>query len=173
MFENSGLKEIQAPLKERYRTRPSSAMATLRASGTIGGDFTFTGKAGKGCVEAGLAEGAGGSGKDACPGEIFLGALAACAGITLCAVAANMGLGIRAGTVTAEGDLDLRGTMGVSPDVPVGFLRTRVRVALETDADEEQLAALLRLTETYCVVSRSLACPVEMSCTRLPAQSAP
>jgi uncharacterized OsmC-like protein len=172
MFESSNLKVLQAPIKERYRREPSTALSTLRAHGTMAEDFAFRGQAGKARVEAGLHPGAGGSGRHACPAEIFLAGLASCAGVTLCAISANMGLGMRAVGVTAEGDLDMRGTMGVSEAAPVGFQRIRVLFELDTDVPDGQLDTLLRLTDSFCVVSRSLSVPVQMSFSRARAAAA-
>lgn len=153
------LKALQAPLKERYRAQPEAARATLMARGTLDVPRLVcrveTGR--EPVVEAGLHERAGGDGSWACSGDMLLEALVACAGVTLCAVATAMDIPVSGGTVTAEGDLDFRGTLGVSRDAPVGFSAIRLRFALQTTTDEEQLAKLVKLTERYCVVAQTLA----------------
>ena len=150
------LRSLQAPLKERYRAEPESALVTLRAQGRIGEGVACRVETGKALVEAGLHPATGGDGLAACSGDMLLEALAACAGVTLKAVATALEIQLREGTVIAEGDLDFRGTLGVSKEVPVGFREIRLRFELDTDASEEQLAALLRLTERYCVVYQTL-----------------
>jgi uncharacterized OsmC-like protein len=150
------LRSLQAPLKERYREHPTSAVITLKAEGRIGEGVTCRIETGKALVEAGLHPATGGTGLSACSGDMLLEALVACAGVTLNAVATSLGLDIRNGTVLAEGDLDFRGTLGVSKETPVGFQRIRLRFVLETDAGDEQLATLQRLTERYCVVYQTL-----------------
>jgi len=157
------LNAIQAPLKNRYRASPEAALVTLAASGTLGEGISCRVRTGKALVEAGLHAATGGSGLQACSGDMLLEALAACAGVTLASVAASLGIDVRGGNVKAEGDLDFRGTLGVSKDVPVGFQRIRVSIELDTDASEEELATLRRLTERYCVVYQTLARPAEMS----------
>src|SRR5467141_475806 len=146
------IRSLQAPLKERYQERPDTALVTLRAEGRIGEGITCRVETGKALVEAGLHPATGGSGAFACSGDMLLEALAACAGVTLGAVATAIGLVIRNGTVHVEGDLDFRGTLGVSREAPVGFQEIRLTFHLDTDASDEQLATLLRLTERYCVV---------------------
>jgi uncharacterized OsmC-like protein len=153
------LRALQAPLKEKYRERPEAALITLRAQGRIGEGVTCKVETGKAMVEAGLHPATGGTGLDACSGDMLLEALAACAGVTLRAVATALGIALRDGTVTAEGDLDFRGTLGVSKEAPVGFRDIRLRFELDTDATEEQMASLLRLTERYCVVYQTLRSP--------------
>lgn len=150
------LRSLQAPLKERYRTEPESALVTLRAQGRVGEGVTCRVETGKALVEAGLHPATGGDGLAACSGDMLLEALAACAGVTLKAVATALEIQLREGTVIAEGDLDFRGTLGVSKEAPVGFREIRLRFDLDTDASEEQLASLLRLTERYCVVYQTL-----------------
>jgi uncharacterized OsmC-like protein len=150
------LRTLQAPLKERYRSEPEAAIITLKAEGRIGEGVTCSVQTGKALVEAGLHPATGGSGAFACSGDMLLEALAACAGVTMAAVATAIGVNLRGGTVRAEGDLDFRGTLGVSKDAPVGFQSIRLRFSLDTDASEEQLATLLRLTERYCVVYQTL-----------------
>jgi uncharacterized OsmC-like protein len=150
------LRAAQAPLKERYRAEPNAAMITLKAEGRIGESVTCNIQTGRALVEAGLHPATGGGGTSACSGDMLLEALAACAGVTLSAVATSIGVELRGGTVRAEGDLDFRGTLGVAKDVPVGFQRIRLEFELDTDASEEQLATLSRLTERYCVVYQTL-----------------
>jgi uncharacterized OsmC-like protein len=150
------LRSLQAPIKERYREHPDAALITLRAQGRIGEGVTCRLETGNALVEAGLHPATGGDGLSACSGDMLLEALVACAGVTLRAVATALGIQLRDATVYAEGDLDFRGTLGVSKDVPVGFQRIRLRFDLDTDAGEDQLATLLRLTERYCVVYQTL-----------------
>ncbi len=153
------LKSLQAPIKERYCKRPESASITLRAEGKIGEGVTCNVQTGKALIEAGLHPGTGGDGLSACSGDMLLESLVACAGVTLRAVATALEIPLRDGTVHAEGDLDFRGTLAVSKEVPVGFQQIRLRFDLDTDATEEQLASLLRLTERYCVVYQTLTRP--------------
>jgi len=153
------LKSLQAPIKERYRERPESASITLRAEGKIGEGVTCNVATGKALVEAGLHPATGGNGLSACSGDMLLESLVACAGVTLRAVATALEIPLHDATVHAEGDLDFRGTLAVSKEVPVGFQQIRLRFDLDTDASEEQLATLLRLTERYCVVYQTLARP--------------
>ena len=150
------LRALQAPLKETYRADPAAALVTLRAQGRLGEGLTCKVETGRVLLEAGLHPATGGNGLAACSGDMLLEALVACAGVTLRAVATAIGVDIRDGTVTAEGDLDFRGTLGVSKEAPVGFKEIRLRFHLDTDAGEEQLQTLLRLTERYCVVYQSL-----------------
>lgn len=156
------LRSLQAPIKDRYRERPETASITLRAEGRIGEGVTCRVETGKALVEAGLHPATGGDGLSACSGDMLLEALVACAGVTLRAVATALGIQLRDATVQAEGDLDFRGTLGVSKDVPVGFQRIRLQFELDTDASEEQLATLLRLTERYCVVYQTLVRPAKI-----------
>ena len=151
------LRALQAPLKTSYREDPSRAKLTLKASGRLGGD-TVTCKVdtGRAVVEAGLHPATGGSGAQACSGDMLLEALVACAGVTLKAVATALDLPLRGGTVTAEGDLDFRGTLGVARDVPAGFTAIRLRFDLDSDASPEQLAKLIETTERYCVIYQTL-----------------
>jgi len=153
------LKALQAPLKERYRSEPDAALITLKADGKIGDGVTCSVQTGRALVEAGLHPATGGTGAFACSGDMLLEALAACAGVTMAAVATAIGVNLRSGSVHAEGDLDFRGTLGVSKDAPVGFQSIRLQFAVDTDASEEQLANLLRLTERYCVVYQTLRQP--------------
>ena len=156
------LRSLQAPIKEGYRQRPETALVTLRAEGRIGEGVTCKVETGKALVEAGLHSATGGDGLGACSGDMLLEALVACAGVTLSAVATALGIPLRDATVRAEGDLDFRGTLGVSKDVPVGFEQIRLQFDLDTDAGDEQLATLLRLTERYCVVYQTLNHPVKI-----------
>jgi uncharacterized OsmC-like protein len=156
------LRSLQAPVKERYREHPETASITLRAEGRIGEGVTCRVETGKALVEAGLHPATGGDGLSACSGDMLLEALVACAGVTLRAVATALGIQLRDATVRAEGDLDFRGTLGVSKDVPVGFQRIRLQFELDTDASEDQLATLLRLTERYCVVYQTLVRPAKI-----------
>jgi uncharacterized OsmC-like protein len=150
------LKEVQAPLKERYRETPSAALITLRAKGKLGEGVTCKIETGKALVAAGLHPATGGNGLSACSGDMLLEALVACAGVTLNAVATALGIELRDATLDAEGDLDFRGTLGVSKEAPVGFQDIRLRISLDTDATEDQIATLIRLTERYCVVYQTL-----------------
>jgi uncharacterized OsmC-like protein len=150
------LKAMQAPLKDQYKTDPSSALITLRAKGRATEGIACKVETGRALVEAGLHPATGGDGSFACSGDMLLEALVACAGVTLRAVAPSIGVDLRDATVTAEGDLDFRGTLGVSKETPVGFQRIRLNFDLTTDASEEQLASLVRLTERYCVVYQTL-----------------
>jgi uncharacterized OsmC-like protein len=158
------LRALQAPLKERYREKPDAAAVTLRATGTHGADaITCKIATGRALVEAGLHLATGGDGLAACSGDMLLEALAACAGVTLCAVATALAVPVRGGRVTAEGELDFRGTLGVSKEVPVGFRTIRLHFDLDTEATEDQLATLLKLTERYCVVFQTLKQPPPLS----------
>ncbi len=151
------LKSLQAPLKAQYNDDPAKALITLSAEGSLDGEgLACSVETGKALVEAGLHPATGGDGTQACSGDMLLQALVACAGVTLGAVATAIGVDVRAGKVKAEGDLDFRGTLGVSKEAPVGFRDIRLHFDLETDADAEQLATLLRLTERYCVVYQTL-----------------
>jgi uncharacterized OsmC-like protein len=152
------LREIQAPLKARYRDEPEAAVITLSAEGTVGGEgIVCSVQTGKALVEAGLHPATGGDGIAACSGDMLLEALVACAGVTLRAVATAIGVELRGGKVVADGDLDFRGTLGVEKKAPVGFRDIRLRFDLDTDASDDQLTTLLKLTERYCVVFQTLA----------------
>jgi uncharacterized OsmC-like protein len=151
------LRARQAPLKERYRHEPAAAMLTLTARGRVDpAALTFTLESGKPGVPAGLHPATGGDGTAACSGDMLLEALVACAGVTLAAVATAMGVAMRAATVSAAGELDFRGTLGVAKDAPVGFQRIAIVFAIETDAPDEKVTKLVELTERYCVVLASL-----------------
>lgn len=153
------LRGLQAPIKAKYREEPGAARLTLRAHGTLGDGITCKVATGRALVEAGLHPATGGDGTAACSGDMLLEALAACAGVTLRAVATAIELPVRGGTVTAEGDLDFRGTLGVSKEAPVGFTAIRLHFDLDTEATPEQLAKLVQLTERYCVIYQSLQKP--------------
>jgi uncharacterized OsmC-like protein len=156
-MNSQALKDLQAPLKQRYREDPEAAVVTLKASGSLDGlGISCRVDTGKALVEAGLHPATGGTGLQACSGDMLLEALAACAGVTLRAVATALEISVRGGTVDVEGDLDFRGTLGVSKEVPVGFREIRLRLNLETDATQQQLDTLLKLTERYCVVLQTL-----------------
>ncbi len=150
------LRGIQAPLKERYEEEPTAAHVTLRASGTLEDGIACSVQTGRAIAKAGLHPATGGDGSLLCSGDMLLEALVACAGVTLRAVATSLGVEVRSGTVTAEGDLDFRGTLGVDRDAPVGFRAIRLSFDLDTDATLEQLETLNRLTERYCVVFQTL-----------------
>jgi uncharacterized OsmC-like protein len=162
------LQAAQTPLKERYRSDPEAGLITLKAEGRIGEGITCSIQTGKALVEAGLHPATGGPGTFACSGDMLLEALAACAGVTMAAVATSIGVHLRSGTVRAEGDLDFRGTLGVSKEAPVGFQRIRLQFEVDTDAPAEQLATLGRLTERYCVVYQTLrqGPPIDVSLNR-------
>jgi uncharacterized OsmC-like protein len=155
------LRTIQAPIKERYREHSDAARITLKAEGRLGEGVTCNVQTGKALVKAGLHPATGGNGLSVCSGDMLLEALVACAGVTLNAVATAIGVAIRSGAVRAEGELDFRGTLGVAKDAPVGFQRIRLHFELDTDASEDQLSTLKRLTERYCVVYQSLRQPPE------------
>jgi uncharacterized OsmC-like protein len=150
------LRALQAPLKQRYREQPGAAIITLSAHGRLDTGVACSVETGKALVRAGLHPATGGDGLMACSGDMLLQALVACAGVTLRAVATALEIPVHGGTVSAEGDLDFRGTLGVSKEAPVGFARIRLRFALDTEATPEQLQNLLKLTERYCVVYQTL-----------------
>jgi uncharacterized OsmC-like protein len=163
------LRSLQAPLKEKYRQEPNTALVTLRAEGRLGEGITCKIETGKAPVTAGLHPATGGDGLSACSGDMLLEALVGCAGVTLNAVATGLGIQLRDAKVRAEGDLDFRGTLGVSKEVPVGFERIRLRFDLDTDATAEQVATLIRLTERYCVVYQTLSRPAKIDVEYRPA----
>jgi len=150
------LRAVQAPLKQRYREQPDAALITLRADGRVGDGVTCSVDTGQVLTRAGLHPGTGGDGLSACSGDMLLQALVACAGVTLNAVATSLGITLTDATVHAEGDLDFKGTLGIANDAPVGFKEIRLKFALHTDANPEQIDRLLRLTERYCVVYQTL-----------------
>jgi uncharacterized OsmC-like protein len=157
------LKALQAPIKDRYRHNPEMALLTLHAEGCVGKNVTCKIESGKGRVEAGLHPATGGNGASACSADMLLEALVGCAGVTLGAVSIGLGIDLRdATTIRAEGDLDFRGTLGVSKETPIGFKTIRVQFDLDTDATEEQIATLIRLTERYCVVFQTLSQPAKI-----------
>jgi uncharacterized OsmC-like protein len=159
------LKATQAPIKQRYRDDPEAAVITLKAEGTTGENLSCSVATGRALVEAGLHPATGGSGLQACSGDMLLEALVACAGVTLNAVATALGLELRGATVRAEGDLDVRGTLGVAKDAPVGFRDIRLTFDLDGDLGEEDRANLIRLTERYCVVYQTLRQPPPITVT--------
>jgi uncharacterized OsmC-like protein len=155
-MDRDELRAVQAPLKERYREEPDTAVVTLSATGSLGDGVSCSVQTGRALAEAGLHPASGGDGTLLCSGDMLLEALVACAGVTLRAVATSLEIPIRSGTVHAEGDLDFRGTLGVDKEAPVGFRSIRLTFDLDADADEEQLATLKKLTERYCVVYQTL-----------------
>jgi uncharacterized OsmC-like protein len=165
-MDADALRALQSPLKERYRQAPDAALITLRAQGRLGENLTCRIETGRALVAAGLHPATGGTGLSACSGDMLLEALVACAGVTLNAVATSLGIKLRDAVLDAEGDLDFRGTLGVAKDAPVGFRDIRLRIALDSDASEEQLATLLRLTERYCVVYQTLMKPPAIDVVR-------
>lgn len=161
-MKSEELRALQAPLKERYREDPEAAVVTLEAQARIGEGISCRVETGKALVEAGLHPATGGDGLAACSGDMLLEALAACAGVTMNAVATAIGVELRDGVVRATGDLDFRGTLGVSKEAPVGFREIRLRFELDTDASDDELDTLRRLTERYCVVYQTLRNPPEI-----------
>jgi uncharacterized OsmC-like protein len=165
-MERAALQALQAPLKEQYRDKPEAAVWTLEADGRLGEEnVSCSVETGRALVEAGLHSATGGDGMLACSGDMLLQALVACAGVTLRAVATSLDIPVRGGTVHAEGDLDFRGTLGVSKEAPVGFSAVRLRFELDTDASEDQLTTLLKLTERFCVVYQTLNNPPSLTVT--------
>jgi len=154
--DTGDLREIQQPLKHRYRDDPATALVTLEADGALDEGIACSVQTGRALVKAGLHPGTGGDSSLACSGDMLLQALVACAGVTMRAVATSMGISV-SGSVHAEGDLDWRGTLAVDKEAPVGFSAIRLRFELDSDASEDELATLLRLTERYCVVFQTLA----------------
>ena len=150
------LRALQAPIKDKYRQDPAAAVVTLRAQGRMGEGIACRVDTGRAMVEAGLHPATGGSGTQACSGDMLLEALVACAGVTLKAVSTALQINLNDATVTAEGDLDFRGTLGVAKDAPVGFREIRLRFDLDTDASAEQKKKLVELTERYCVVLQTI-----------------
>ena len=156
-MEAQDLRALQAPIKQRYKDDPGTALVTLRASGSIDvSGISCRVETGRALVEAGLHPATGGSGLQVCSGDMLLEALAACAGVTLRAVATALEIPVRGGTVHVEGDLDFRGTLGLSKEAPVGFRSIRLRLEVESNASQDQLDTLLKLTERYCVVLQTL-----------------
>jgi uncharacterized OsmC-like protein len=168
-IDRDSLRAVQAPLKADYREHPDAARITLKAEGTLGDGISCSVATGRAIAEAGLHPATGGDGTLLCSGDMLLEALAACAGVTLQAVAASLALDVAGGTIHVEGDLDFRGTLAVSKEVPVGFTAIRVRFDLDSAATDEELATLIRLTERYCVVLQTIvgAAPVAVASTRV------
>lgn len=164
-MNSEALKKLQAPIKEKYLQDPSSAIVTLKAEGQIGKNISCKVDTGRVLVEAGLHPATGGTGDLACSGDMLLEALVACAGVTLKAVSTATGIEVKGGVIRAEGDLDFRGTLGVSRDAPVGFRSIRLSFDLDTSATQEQLASLKKLTERYCVVYQTLSMGVMVDST--------
>ncbi len=164
-MDTEKLKALQSPLKEKYRQEPEKALVTLKARGRIGAAITCKVETGKALVEAGLHPATGGDGLSACSGDMLLEALVACAGVTLRAVATAIGVDLKDATVSAEGDLDFRGTLSVSREAPVGFKHVRLRFDLDSDATPDELESLIKLTERYCVVYQTLSRTPDMSVT--------
>jgi uncharacterized OsmC-like protein len=163
-MDSTGLRAVQQPLKDAYREDPQQAVITLRARGELGDEgISCSVDTGRAMAVAGLHPATGGDGSLLCSGDMLLEALVACAGVTLRAVATSLEIAVTGGTVRAEGDLDFRGTLGVAKEAPVGFTAIRLSFELDTDASEEQIATLLRLTERYCVVYQTLAHPVPVA----------
>ena len=162
-MDRDELRATQAPLKERYEREPEAALVTLHAEGSLGEGVSCSVGTGRALAAAGLHPASGGDGSLLCSGDMLLEALAACAGVTLRAVATSLGIAVAGGTVQAEGDLDFRGTLAVDRDAPVGFRAIRLRFELETDAGEDELETLLKLTERYCVVLQTLTTPPQLS----------
>lgn len=163
-MDSAGLRALQRPLKDAYREQPEQAVVTLQARGDLGGeDISCSVATGRALAVAGLHPASGGDGSLACSGDMLLQALVACAGVTLRAVATSLEIPVAGGTVHAEGDLDFRGTLGVSKDAPVAFRSVRLSFDLDTDATSEQIAKLISLTERYCVVYQTLAHPVPVT----------
>ena len=167
-MDGAQLKALQAPLKERYGSDPEAALVTLSAVGTLGERVSCSVQTGRAIAEAGLHPATGGDGSLLCSGDMLLEALVACAGVTLRAVATSLGIPVESGRVRAEGDLDFRGTLGVDREAPVGFSSIRLAFEIDTDADDEQLETLRRLTERYCVVYQTLAATPSLSTTITP-----
>jgi uncharacterized OsmC-like protein len=168
-MDAAALRAMQAPLKDRYKSDPKAAYITLRAKGTLDdAHIACKVETGRALAVAGLHPATGGSGLELCSGDMLLEALVACAGVTLKAVATALDIAFKSGTVSAEGDLDFRGTLGVAKDAPVGFAQIRLRFEIDTDAPQDKLDSLLKLTERYCVVYQTIrnGPPVEVKLAR-------
>jgi uncharacterized OsmC-like protein len=168
-MDSAGLRALQAPIKERYKADPKAGLITLKAKGALDDtNIACKVETGRALAVAGLHSATGGSGLELCSGDMLLEALVACAGVTLKAVATALDIPLRAGTVSAQGDLDFRGTLGVAKDAPVGFAQIRLRFDLDTDAAQDKLDQLLKLTERYCVVYQTIRSgpPVEIKLQR-------
>jgi len=161
--EQAELHETQAPLKDRYRADPQAALVTLSAAGALGEGVSCSVQTGRAIAEAGLHPATGGDGSMLCSGDMLLEALVACAGVTLKAVATALDIDLRRGSVSAEGDLDFRGTLGVDRGAPVGFRAIRLAFALDTDEPQDRIDTLLKLTERYCVVLQTLRNPPDIA----------
>jgi uncharacterized OsmC-like protein len=156
-MDSAGLRALQAPIKDRYKADPKAGLITLKAKGALDdSNIACKVETGRALAVAGLHPATGGSGLELCSGDMLLEALVACAGVTLKAVATALDIPLRSGTVAAEGDLDFRGTLGVAKDAPVGFAQIRLRFDLDTDAPQDKLDQLLKLTERYCVVYQTI-----------------
>ena len=157
-MDAAALRAMQAPIKDKYKSQPDAALITLKAKGSLDDtNIACKVETGRALAVAGLHPATGGSGLELCSGDMLLEALVACAGVTIKAVSTALSINVKSGTVSAEGDLDFRGTLGVAKDAPVGFREIRLRFALDTDASQEQLDQLLKLTERYCVVYQTIA----------------
>jgi uncharacterized OsmC-like protein len=168
-MDAAGLRAMQAPIKDRYKSDPQAALITLKAHGTLDdSNIACKVETGRALAVAGLHPATGGSGLELCSGDMLLEALVACAGVTLKAVATALDIPLKSGRVSAEGDLDFRGTLGVAKDAPVGFAQIRLRFDVETDAPQDKLDQLLKLTERYCVVYQTIKSgpPVDVQMTR-------
>jgi uncharacterized OsmC-like protein len=155
-MDSTALRDLQAPLKERYRNEPQSAVVTLKAHGSLDDGIACKVETGRAIALAGLHPATGGSGRELCSGDMLLEALVACAGVTLKAVATALEIPLKSGKVSAEGDLDFRGTLAVAKEAPVGFAQIRLRFDIDSDAPREKLDQLLKLTERYCVVYQTI-----------------
>jgi uncharacterized OsmC-like protein len=162
-MDREELQEIQVPLKRRYEEEPGAALVRLRADAALGEGISCSVQTGRALAEAGLHPASGGDGSLLCSGDMLLEALVACAGVTLMAVSTSIGIEVRSGRVSAEGDLDFRGTLAVDREAQVGLSAVRLSFELDTDAGEEELATLLKLTERYCVVLQTLSTPPRLS----------
>jgi len=165
-MDKEQFKAMQAPFKEKYRREPDAALLTLRATGRASADLAFKVDTHDGPVEAGLHPAAGGDGTPACAEEMLLETLVACSGVTLQAVATAFGIVLRDARIVAEGDIDVRGTLAISKDVPVGFREIRLRFEFDADAPDEKLDKLVEVTERYCVVLQTLRQPTRIVSTR-------
>ena len=166
MIDREALQAAQDPLKQRYREEPGAALVTLSAAGVLGEGVTCSVDTGRSIAQAGLHPATGGDGLSLCSGDMLLEALVACAGVTLLAVATSLEVPVRSGRVVAEGDLDFRGTLSVAKDAPVGFSSIRLSFELDTDGTDEQLEALIRLTERYCVVLQTIRTSPQVAVSR-------
>ena len=165
-MDSAELRAMQAPYKDKYKSDPDAAIITLKAQGSIDeSKIACKVETGRALAVAGLHPATGGSGAELCSGDMLLEALVACAGVTLKAVATALGIPLKAGVVRAEGDLDFRGTLGVAKDAPVGFREIRLAFDLDTDATQEQIDSLIKLTERYCVIFQTLAKPPKLGLT--------